>query len=174
VTSSLGEPHAARAYRRRYAIAVGLIVGVVLVGVVFVGTAYYHVPDAVQHRLSQPETLDGTQLQPPGVFQWPRLAYGKVLAHCSLCASLTSTTTHDRSVQLGLLVRDDALAGLVGSNAPNRPHSPADVPLPRLVWVVEWNSPCWGAPPGASGCTTYDIVDDQTGLELDASQVVHD
>lgn len=163
---------AAWAYRHRYASAVGLVVSAVLVGVLLIGTVYYHAPDAVQHRLSQAETLDGAELQPPGVFQWPRLAYGNVLAHCTLCTNLTSTTVHDRSVQLGLLIRDDALAGLVGSNAPNRPHSSGDVPLPRLVWVIEWNGPCWAGPPGANGCTTYDIVDDQTGLELDASQVV--
>lgn len=169
--SNVGNSTRSGGFRHRYAVGGGLIIVLVLAGILLVSMAYYHVPDALQHRLSQAETLDGAHLQPPGLLQWPRLAYGSVLARCTLCSKTTSFAQGARNINLAWLIRDDALAGLVGSNAPNRPYSSAEVPLPRLVWLVTWQGPCWTGSPHGGDCMTYDIVDDQTGFELDASQV---
>lgn len=155
--------------RRNRAIVSVAAAAIALIGGMLLAATYYHVPDAIQHHLSRDEQLNGAYLQPPGLLHWPRLAYGSVLGRCTLCGSSRAETAP--SVQLAWLTRDESLAGLVNSNAPNRPHSAAEVPLPRLVWLVEWSAPCWSAQSPARACTTYDIVDDQTGLELDASQL---
>ena len=124
----------------------------------------------IRYRLSGPEKVGDAHLQPPGAFQWPQLSYDSAIADCDLCRRVRSSTLN-RTVQFGWLVEDVNLTSPFSSNVANRPHSPSDVPLPRLVWVVEWQGDCWAAPPpGMRQCTTYDIIDDQNGWELDTSQ----
>jgi hypothetical protein len=150
-----------------------LVIAIVSCGVlaVIVGLVDFAGTGSLQHRLGQSESLGGARLDPPSIWSWPRLSYPNVLSHCDFCNHEPSSDVANRTVQLGWLVSDETLAGLVSTNAPNRPTSSAEVPLPRLVWVVRWQSGCTSTPPpGFHGCITYDIIDDATGLELDTAQ----
>jgi len=149
--------------------AVPVLMAVVALAILL--AAYYQVPAILQHRLDHSETIGTARLDPPSLAQWPQFSYDTVLSHCDICSQVPASAVHNRTVHFAWLVKDDALAGLVSGNVPNRPNSSADVRLPRLVWVVQWHGDCWSTPPaGVTGCTTYDIIDDASGLQLDTAQ----
>jgi hypothetical protein len=143
--------------------AVGLLVLTV--------AAIVYVAPAFGHRLGRSETLNGARLNPPSFLARPHMSYSSVLLHCEFCRHVSPSQVKNRVVELGWLVSDEALRGLVSTNAPNRPPTGADAPLPRLVWVVQWQSSCWSQMPnGVTSCTTYDLIDDATRWELDTGQ----
>jgi hypothetical protein len=143
--------------------AVGLLVLTVAV------IAY--VAPAFGHRLGRSESLNGATLNPPSFWTRPHILYASVLSHCELCRHVPPSQVKSRDVELGWLVSDEALTGLGSTNVPNRPPTAADAPLPRLVWIVQWQGSCWSQMPyGVTNCTTYDLIDDATGWELDTGQ----
>jgi hypothetical protein len=149
--------------RRVVVAAVGLLL-------LTVGAVGYLAP-AFGHRLARSENLNGATLDPPSFWTRPHLTYTSALSYCELCRQVLQSQVRNQNVDVGWLVDDPALAGLVSSNVPNRPHTAADAPLPRLVWIVQWQSSCWSAMPNrVTSCTTYDIIDDATGWELDTGQ----
>ena len=95
------------------------------------------------------------------------------VADCDMCTTTRRPPTSSTlSVEYGWLVQDEDLTNF-NANIPNRPRSPADVPLPRLVWILEWPDDCLGAeiPPWVHQCTTYELIDDPTGWILTDSQI---
>lgn len=152
--------------RRPLAVAAALA----LVACLGLASARYEVVQAVSDRLSVAFTLGNANLAAPSAFQWPRMTQDAAVANCDLCA-VAHLSGADLSVEYGMLVSDTDLLSF-STNVPNRPSSPAQVPLPRLVWVLQWHPTCWEVVPQPSEkCATYELIDDATGWVLDAGQV---
>jgi hypothetical protein len=141
---------------------------VLAVGGGLAGTRY-EVVQSVSDRLSIASTIGNANIDAPSAFEWPRMTQDAAVASCDLCAA-THVSGTALSVEYGMLVTDTDLLTF-STNVPNRPSSPAEVPLPRLVWVLQWHPTCWEVVPQPSErCATYELVDDATGWVLDAGQ----
>ncbi len=151
--------------------ALGGLAAIAVAAAAFVFGARYEIVQAIDDRLGSAYSLGSAEFDPPGPIQWPRLTQDEVLAICDLCAN-PRLVTAQITTEYGLLVSDDALNDL-SNVGPNRPPSGADVPLPRMVWILQWHPTCNEAAPAHSErCATYELVDDATGWLLDSGQVL--
>lgn len=147
-----------------------IVLAVLLVVIAGAATAYYG--PSCQHRISRSEVLADAYLDPPPVWPPPRIQFRDVMSRCNFCnRGGPGDLAAAKQIELASLVSDQSLSGLQSSNLPDQPHSAADAPMPRTVWVVRWKSACRRpAPPGVTTCTAYSIIDDATGWELDVGQ----
>ncbi len=130
------------------------------------------IPQAVHDRMSGPLVIGSAQFEAPDLLHWPRMSHDAVAADCELCARTSKPAAASTlTLRYGWLIKDSDLTSFE-TNVPNRPRSAADVPLPRMAWVLLWPDDCWAINlSGVGRCASYELIDDSTGWILADSQI---
>lgn len=149
-------------------VAIGAVAVLVLATGVL--AARYQLAQAIDDRVATRVVIAAAEFAPPGPFQWPSRTQDDAISRCDICSGY-HLAPGQLTAEYGDLLSDPNMAGFRGTYVPNRDTATTALPLPRLVWIMQWAPTCFEAPPSGFGkCATYELIDDATGWVLDAGR----